>query len=723
MSLTPSPRATPSLKRTWLTQALVAAAVLLVFGGVALASTTYQRDAFRTTTSELERASSALVGLRLSLNVVDDSASGMMYGLGGPAAAQRHADQYLRDSEDVTLGLQRLRAAVGPEARPAVDAAREHWAAMDEAVRAAPALLASGAVADGLKTGKDVFGEAWGRYGSISAELAEVERANVQRLRERAEQVDAVQGYIPPVLLAGLGVALLATLLSARRMSIRVVAPLAELRRAALDLRHAGVLAPIDVRRASAELQVLAGAIEETAASLRLSHGELRDQAYSDGLTGLPNRKALVEELESRYAEPNGLLGVLFIDLDDFKIVNDSLGHAAGDELLQVVGERLRSAVRGGDLVVRLGGDEFAVLVDCTEDPSAAAFVAASVLGALDGQVLIGGTRLSVACSVGVAVSGPAVDSADALLRNADFAMYMAKGRGKNCVETFAPSMHLAMQLQSDFKRDLALAAVLDQLVLHHQPVLDLSTGEVLGFEALVRWEHPERGLVPPLDFIGLAEETGDIVGIGEWVLEQACADLAGLRRAHPGRDLWISVNVSAQQLGHPGFAAFVLGALEAHSLAPDCLILEITEHVAVTNTAVANATLEQLRRHGVRIALDDFGVGYSSLRFLRELPVDLLKIDRSFVVDAADRAASVLSAIVSMAHKLDLGVIAEGIEEPEQLARLQGLGSLTGQGYLFARPATLDEVAQSLTAGASLLPEGGAADTPRPSKGTVPAA
>lgn len=439
MSLTPSPRSTPSLKRTWLTQALVAAAVLLVFGGVALASTTYQRDAFRTTTSELERASSALVGLRLSLNVVDDSASGMMYGLGGPAAAQRHADQYLRDSEDVTLGLQRLRAAVGPEARPAVDAAREHWAAMDEAVRAAPALLASGAVADGLKTGKDVFGETWGRYGSISAELAEVERANVQRLRERAEQVDAVQGYIPPVLLAGLGVALLATLLSARRMSIRVVAPLAELRRAALDLRHAGVLAPIDVRRASAELQVLAGAIEETAASLRLSHGELRDQAYSDGLTGLPNRKALVEELESRYAEPNGLLGVLFIDLDDFKIVNDSLGHAAGDELLQVVGERLRSAVREGDLVVRLGGDEFAVLVDCTEDPSAAAFVAASVLGALDGQVLIGGTRLSVACSVGVAVSGPAVDSADALLRNADFAMYMAKGRGKNCVEAFAP--------------------------------------------------------------------------------------------------------------------------------------------------------------------------------------------------------------------------------------------------------------------------------------------
>jgi diguanylate cyclase (GGDEF)-like protein len=693
-------RRSPSLRRTWLTQTLAVGAVLTLIGLLALGASAYQREAFRDTTRDLERASSALVDLRTTLNDIDEPAAGVMYGLGGPDATAGHLASYQGMGREVLAGFGRLREAAPSGAGPAITQAQTHWDTMDAGVRAAPAVQASGAVAEALKTGTDPYAEVWAELGLVHEQLAEVERLNVVHLRTQAAAVDRVQSWIPGVLLAVLTVAMLGLVFGARRMSQRVVAPLAELRRAAVAMRGAGVVAPIDVRGASSELQVLAQTIEETAASLRVSHGELRDQARTDVLTGLPNRKAFVEELERRFALPDERLGVLFVDLDDFKVVNDSLGHAAGDELLQVVGARLRATVRQGDLVARLGGDEFAVLVSCAQDPAAAAMVAGGVLGALDEQVLIAGMRITIDCSVGVATAGTGVDSPEVLLRNADFAMYMAKGRGKNCVETFAPSMHLAMQLQSDFKRDLALAAVLDQLVLHHQPVLDLTSGRVLGFEALVRWEHPDRGLVPPMEFINLAEETGDILGIGKWVLEQACADLAGFRLEHPGQSLWMSVNVSGQQLADPGFVAMVLGTLAAHHLEPGSLVLELTEHTAVSNTGVANASLEALRSQGVRVALDDFGVGFSSLRYLRELPVDVLKIDRSFVIDTGDKASSMLSAVVSLAHKLDLEVIAEGIEEPEQLDRLQQLGPLTGQGYLFSRPVPCAEATLLLSSG-----------------------
>jgi diguanylate cyclase (GGDEF)-like protein len=695
-------RRSPSLRRTWLIQTLAVGAVLTLIGVLALGASAYQREAFRDTTTDLERASGALVDLRMTLNGVDDPAAGVMYGLGGPDAAAGHLAGYEEASREIAAGFGRLVGASPTAAAPAISQAREHWNRMDAGVLAAQEVQGSGAVADALKTGTDPFADVWVQFGLVHERLAEVERLNVVQLREQAAAVDRVQSWIPGVLLGVVVVAMLGLVWGARRMSQRVVAPLAELRRAAVAMRGAGVFDPIDVRGASAELQVLAQTIEETAVSLRVSHSELRDQARTDVLTGLPNRKAFVEELERRFALPDERLGVLFVDLDDFKVVNDSLGHAAGDELLQVVGARLRAAVRQGDLVARLGGDEFAVLVSCAEEPAASALVAGAVLGALDEQVLIAGTRITIDCSVGVATAATSVDSADALLRNADFAMYMAKGRGKNCVETFAPSMHLAMQLQSDFKRDLALAAVLDQLVLHYQPALDLTSGRVLGFEALVRWEHPERGLLPPMEFIGLAEETGDILGVGTWVLEQACADLAGYRLQHPG--LWMSVNVSAQQLADPGFVAMVLSTLASHHLEPSALVLELTEHAAVANTAVANAALEALRSQGVRVALDDFGVGFSSLRYLRELPVDVLKIDRSFVIDAGDKASSMLSAVVSLAHTLDLGVIAEGIEEREQLERLQQLGPLAGQGYLFSRPVPAAEAALLLS-GDLLLP------------------
>lgn len=697
-------RKSPSLRTTWLIQTLVVAGVLVLFGAVAVASSAYQHSTFHDTTSDVERATSALLDLRMALNTVDDSSSGLMYGLGGPDALQGHREQYLADGQAVTDGLRRVRDSVPPEAVVSVERAQEHWEFMDAAVRGAPELFASGAVTAGLAAGADPFTEAWMSYGSISENLAEVERINVLRMRQRMHAVDRVQNYIPVALLAVLALGLLTICAGARRMSLRVVTPLAELRRAARTLGATEACEIIDVHQASAEVQLLADTIQDTAARLRISHGELREQAYTDVLTGLPNRQAFVEELERRFRQPEARVGALFIDLDDFKIVNDSLGHAAGDQLLYIVAARLRAAVREGDLVARLGGDEFAVLVSCENDAAAASVVADKVLAALDDDVLLDGTRMTVDCSVGVAVAGAGVDSADDLLRDADFAMYMAKGRGKNCVEVFAPSMHVAMQTQSDFKRDLSRATALEQLVLHHQPVLDLINGQVLGFEALVRWQHPTRGLVAPLDFIGLAEETGDIVALGKWVLQRACADLARYRLDHGQQELWISVNVSPQQLIDPNFVDVVLGALSRHGLLPQSLILEITEHAAVANTAVANVVLESLRRHGVRIALDDFGVGFSSLRYLRELPVDVIKIDRSYVADIGDRGNAMLGAIVSLAEKMGLGVIAEGIEDTEQLERLQQLGRLAGQGYLFARPMPVERAGLLLSEGDRLF-------------------
>jgi diguanylate cyclase (GGDEF)-like protein len=690
-------RSSPSLRRTWLTQTLGFVGVFAVFGGMALAASSFQRSVYLETTSELERSSSALLEVRQMLNAVDDSAAGMMYGLGGPAAAAGHLRDFTRRSSEISAGFGMLEDAVAPAAGPAVERAQRHWVAMDAGVKAAPELLASGAVAEALQTGQDPFKQVWDDLGAIGEGLADVESANMQHMQDQTRAADRLQSYVLPVLLAVMAVALLAVGVGARRMSRRVVAPLDQLRRVALAMRDSDTEPALDLAGASAELQVLAETIMESAASLRISHRELRDQAYTDVLTGLPNRKAFVEELERRFDQPQARLSVLFVDLDDFKVVNDSLGHAAGDELLRVVAQRLRSAVRAGDLVARLGGDEFAVLVSCHDDAAAASAVADKVLAALDDEVAIEGKRLSIDCSVGVATAEAGVDSADELMRNADFAMYMAKGRGKNCVEVFAPSMHLAMQIHSDFKRDLARAADQDQLVLHHQPILDLATGRVLGVEALVRWQHPTRGMVPPNDFIGLAEETGDIVGIGRWVLAQACADLAQYRRDHGQPDLWMSVNVSPLQLIDPTFVDLVLQVLSQHDLPARSLILEITEQAAVTSPAVVNEVLEALRAQGVRIALDDFGVGFSSLRYLRELPVDLIKIDRSFVIDTGDKGDSMLGAIVSLANRMALTVIAEGIEQPEQLRRLQRLGSLAGQGYLFARPMPIEHAAMTL--------------------------
>ncbi|MDQ1490003.1 MAG: hypothetical protein QOJ23_2517, partial [Actinomycetota bacterium] len=377
---------------------------------------------------------------------------------------------------------------------------------------------------------------------------------------------------------------------------------------------------------------------------------------------------------------------------------------AAGDELLSVVAARLETTVRPGDLVARLGGDEFALLLDGVPDPAAALGVAERAVTALAAPVEINGTWAHVGASVGLAMRHDDSDP-ESLMREADVAMYTAKGRGKNRVEEYDAVLHEAVVEHNDLKAQLAGAAGRGELVLDYQPIVNLETGTFVGVEALVRWQHPTRGLLPPLAFIELAEETGAIVEIGAWVLETAASQLQTWRRRYGLPALWLSVNVSVRQLDDPGFSALVADVLQRTGLDPASLVLEVTESVLADPAGGAAGALETLRQLRVRVALDDFGTGYSSIGYLRQLPVDILKIDRSFISgEHADRHGDVLlDAIVGLADRLGLDVIPEGIEEPGQLARLQALGCRTGQGFLLSRPMPAAAVDELLAAPAAL--------------------
>ncbi len=392
----------------------------------------------------------------------------------------------------------------------------------------------------------------------------------------------------------------------------------------------------------------------------------LAEQLLRDRLTGLPNR-ALVEQRVAAAGAPPTLA---LIDLDDFKRVNDSLGHAAGDQLLTVMGERLRNVVRGGDVVARLGGDTFAVLALGLEDRDA--FVE-RLFGALAEPVALGGKRLQLRASVGVADTG-----AD-LLRNADLALNAAKAGSSRCAY-FSEEMHVAAMARLDRREQLEQAIEREELVLHFQPIVSLDAGEPVGFEALVRWQHPERGLLSPAEFIPLAEETGLIVPLGAWVLRDACRQAT----AWPGTP-YLSVNISSGQLEQPGFADAVEAVLAETGLPADKLVLEVTERSLVG--AAEAERLQALRRLGVRLAIDDFGTGYSSLDYLRRFPMDVLKIDRSFTCDAA-AGDPLLRAIVAMGQSLGLVLVPEGIEDASQADALRELGCRLGQGFHYGRPA-----------------------------------
>jgi len=430
------------------------------------------------------------------------------------------------------------------------------------------------------------------------------------------------------------------------------------------------------------------------------THQDLTTQARTDGLTGLANRDAFVAALDAGLADPDTAVTVLFLDLDDFKVVNDGFGHASGDELLRQVASRLHREVRAGDLCARLGGDEFAVLLrdgGHHDDPDVARSIAERLVETVACPFTLMGRVARIGVSVGLAPAS-ADTTAEEVVRRADIAMYAAKATGKNRLQLFSASL-LPADAQSVFESELAAAADAGQLVVHYQPITSAADGRCVAVEALVRWQHPTRGLVPPLDFVETAERTGAISGIGEFVLRQACADAARWDDGVGGR-LRVHVNVSAAQLVDPTFVDTVRRCVADRGMARGHLVLEITESM-VARSAAVRATLDSVVAAGVAIAIDDFGTGYSSLTTLRTLPLDVVKIDRSFVAgcpaDPADR--TVVEAIVQMASGLGLSTVAEGVERPEQEAFLRGIGTDAVQGFLHARPAPAAEFARWLDA------------------------
>ena len=423
----------------------------------------------------------------------------------------------------------------------------------------------------------------------------------------------------------------------------------------------------------------------------KAAENKLRQMALYDSLTGLANRGLFRDHVERALAHRRRTKvchAVLFIDLDGFKTINDSLGHAAGDEILLSVADRLRFSVRPGDVIARLGGDEFAILIENTSE-SAAAFFAQRVIELLRGGFQVQGKEVTLSGSVGVALSEFADDS-DQFLRNADVAMYRAKATGKNGHAIFRPEMHLAALKRLDLEADLRLAIERQQLMVHYQPIVNLGTGEVEGVEALVRWQHSEKGLIPPLEFIPVAEEIGLIRAIGLFVLEETCAQSRAWLDQFPAVvPFRICVNVSVHQIEHESFASDVASCLRRTGLPPANLTLEITESLFLGDGDAAVARLHTLKQLGITLAIDDFGTGYSSLSYLRSLPIDVLKIDKSFVdgVTSGPERSAVAKAIVKLAGTFGLQTVAEGIESPEQAAELAAMGANMGQGYLYGRP------------------------------------
>ncbi len=448
------------------------------------------------------------------------------------------------------------------------------------------------------------------------------------------------------------------------------------------------------------------GQLEQSLAELGRLKEQLRYQAYHDPLTDLPNRALFAEQVAIRLRDrrDDRVPVVLFLDLDDFKVVNDTLGHAAGDQLLVAVAERIRSTIREDDLAARLGGDEFAILVIDQPDLRHSLAVARRLIDLLGVSFPILGQETVVGVSVGIAMArgghgGTQPEDVDDILRHADVAMYTAKAAGKRRFAVFDPAMHASIVARHELSAELARSVARDELIVHYQPIVALDSGRTVGVEALVRWRHPVRGLTLPDEFITLAEENGTILALGRWVLAEACRTVVALRAAGAPERLMLSVNMSPLQLQRADIVDDIRDVLAETGFDPADLVLELTETAMFRDTTTTITRLQAIRALGVRIAVDDFGTGYSSLGYLRRFPVDILKIARDFVVSGEDdpETWAFAHAIVALGQTLGLRIVAEGIEEPGQLERLRSLGCEFGQGFLFARPLSADHLARLL--------------------------
>ncbi len=429
----------------------------------------------------------------------------------------------------------------------------------------------------------------------------------------------------------------------------------------------------------------------------RNSEKQIAFLAHHDALTGLANRVQLREHIEKTLenVRRGGAASVLCLDLDNFKVVNDTLGHSVGDALLGAVSKRLRGLVRDRDLVSRTGGDEFSIVQSGAEFPmEACAALAARIVEALSVPFELGDHNVVIGASVGIAIAPDDGDSADQLLKNADMALYRSKEEGRGTFHFFEPEMDIKAQTRRVLELDLRNAITAEEFEVFYQPIVNLAENRITGFEALLRWNHPTRGRVPPNDFIPLAEETGLIGAIGEWVIRQACAEAM----RWPS-DMRVAVNVSPMQFRNKTLVLAVVSALAATGLRPDLLELEITETVLMNNNEATLAALHQLRDLGVRISMDDFGTGYSSLSYLRSFPFDKIKIDQSFVRDLAEKPDSIaiIRAVTGLGQSYGITTTAEGVETQEQLDQMRAEGCSEVQGYFYSKPVPAGEIAQLL--------------------------
>jgi diguanylate cyclase (GGDEF)-like protein len=435
---------------------------------------------------------------------------------------------------------------------------------------------------------------------------------------------------------------------------------------------------------------------------------EIAHQAAYDSLTGLANRAhllALIEAALHRARRSGSQLALLCIDLDRFKAVNDTFGHAAGDEVLRAVAERMRAVVRAGDTVGRLSGDEFVILIEPLEETSELLELGARLIAAVSAPIRVGGRDVAVGVSIGAAVSSDGSTDADALLHHADAATYRAKTAGRGRVELFDEALRRQLDVQADTESAIRTGLSAGEFLLHYQPVLDLSTGRVEGYEALIRWQRPGHGLVVPDDFIPIAEQSTLICDLGRWVLGQATEQLAQWRRDVPAAGgLTMAVNISGRHLASPGVVEDVVTALRESGLPASALVVEITETVLVDRLSTS-VRLQELRALGVGVSIDDFGTGYTSIGQLQHLHVDTLKIDKSFVSSGGPGSVELVRLMINAAHAFGLRVVAEGIEDPDQLALLRGLACDSGQGYLFARPQPVSALSAPNRAGLGPTP------------------
>jgi len=450
-----------------------------------------------------------------------------------------------------------------------------------------------------------------------------------------------------------------------------------------------------EINYASALADFMALAL--SAADRKQAEEEMRRLANYDHLTGLPNRTLFLDRMEQSLARARRSrkpMALLFIDVDRFKSVNDSLGHNVGDQLLYQIGQRLLECVRTSDTVARLGGDEFTVIIEDCVETQAVTLTCERILSSLSETMLLEGTEVNLGASIGVSMYPSDGTTVQALLQNADSAMYKAKERGRNNYQFFTQDMHARAMLHLSRENALRKALQRTEMVLHYQPQFDVEKGGIIGLEALVRWHDPELGLIWPGEFIPLAEETGLIVPLGQWVLEEACRRAKPWYDAAKGRPFHIAVNLSVRQFGMKNLVEVVRDALRDSGLPPQALQLEITESLIMRDVETNIGVLEQLKILGVRIALDDFGTGHSSLLYLKRLPVDVLKIDREFVegVHKSQYDAAIARTVIALGDSLKLEVIAEGVETVAQMQSLQAQGCHVMQGYLFSPPLVEEE-------------------------------